>query len=177
MLLSRLRLLVFPQGTECHLKEVTFIPNGACLIDLLVVREYSSIIIELSNKLMNTITPPTNLNHLAERLKVLAEPKRLLILNLLLEGVHCNCELGDFLEMTPSLISHHIKVLREAGLVEMEKDALDARWVYYSVNAAALQELNDMFGAFFTPARIKPRHPTCGPQGSFLRPDEIAVTA
>lgn len=168
---------VFPYDTECHLKEVTLILKVACLIDLLVVREYSSIIIELSNKPMNPITPPTNLNHLAERLKVLAEPKRLLILNLLMEGVHCNCELGDFLEMTPSLISHHIKVLREAGLVEMEKDALDARWVYYSVNAAALQELNDMFGDFFTPARIKPRRPTCGPQGSFLRLEEIAVTA
>lgn len=126
---------------------------------------------------MNTITPPTNLNRLAERLKVLAEPKRLLILNLLIEGVHCNCEVGDFLQMTPSLISHHIKVLREAGLVEMEKDVLDGRWVYYSVNAAALQELNDMFGDFFAPGRIKPRRPTCGPQGSFLRLEEVAVMA
>lgn len=156
---------------------MTLIPKVECLIDLLVAREYSSITIELPDKLMNTITPPTNLNHLAEWLKVLAEPKRLLILNLLIEGVQCNCELGDFLEMTPSLISHHIKVLREAGLVEMEKDALDARWVYYSVNAAALQEFNDMFDVFFIPARIKPRRPTCGPQGSFLRLEEIAVTA
>jgi DNA-binding transcriptional ArsR family regulator len=32
---------------------------------------------------------------LADLLKVLAEPKRLLILNLLMEGVQCNCELGD----------------------------------------------------------------------------------
>lgn len=126
---------------------------------------------------MNTITQPTNLNHLTERLKILAEPKRLLILNLLMEGVQCNCELGDFLDMTPSLISHHIRVLREAGLVEMERDALDARWVYYSVNAVALQELNDVFGAFFTPARIKPRRPTCGPQGSFLSLEEIGVTS
>ena len=124
---------------------------------------------------MDVITPPTNLQHLAERLKVLAEPKRLLILNLLMEGVHCNCELGEFLDMTPSLISHHIRVLREAGLVEMERDAVDARWVYYSVNEDALQELNDAFGAFFRPQRIKPRRPTCGPQGAFMRLEEIAV--
>ena len=124
---------------------------------------------------MNVITPPTNLQHLAERLKVLAEPKRLLILNLLMEGVHCNCELGEFLDMTPSLISHHLRVLREAGLVEMERDAVDGRWVYYSVNEDALQELNDAFGAFFRPQRIKPRRPTCGPQGAFMRLEEIAV--
>ncbi len=36
--------------------------------------------------------PPTNLQTLADRLKVLAEPKRLLILHLLMEGVQCNCE-------------------------------------------------------------------------------------
>ncbi len=154
---------------------MTLFLNRSVDLDPSEEKAYSSTVIELSGELMNPITPPTNLNHLAERLRVLAEPKRLLILNLLIEGVQCNCELGDFLEMTPSLISHHIKVLREAGLVDMEKDALDARWVYYSVNAAALQELNDMFGAFFSPSRIKPRRPTCGPQGSFLRLEEIAV--
>ena len=126
---------------------------------------------------MEVITPPTNLQYLAERLKVLAEPKRLLILNLLMEGVQCNCELGDFLDMTPSLISHHIRVLREAGLVEMERDAVDARWVYYSVNEDVLQGLNDAFGAFFRPQRIKPRRPTCGPQGAFLRLEEVVVAS
>lgn len=117
-------------------------------------------------KMTKMIPLPTNLQHLAERLKVLAEPKRLLIMNLLMEGVYCNCEIGEFLDMTPSLISHHIRVLRRVGLVEMEKDALDARWVYYSVNEVALRELNDAFGAFFQPQRIKPRRPSCGPQGA-----------
>jgi DNA-binding transcriptional ArsR family regulator len=50
--------------------------------------------------------PPTNLQALADRLKVLAEPKRLLILHMLIEGVQCNCELGDALKMPPNLISH-----------------------------------------------------------------------
>ncbi len=122
-------------------------------------------------------TPPTNMQRLAERLKVLAEPKRLLILNLLMEGVHCNCELGEFLDMTPSLISHHIRALREAGLVEMERDVIDGRWIYYSVNENALQELNDTFGAFFSPGRIQPRRPTCGPQGAITRLEDIRVTA
>ena len=122
-------------------------------------------------------TPPTNMHQLAARLKVLAEPKRLQILNLLLNGVQCNCELGDHLDMTPSLISHHIRALREAGLVDMERDILDGRWIYYSVNEAALRELNDTFGAFFDPGRIQPRRVTCGPQGAFTRLNDIWVDA
>jgi len=119
--------------------------------------------------------PPTNLQALADRLKVLAEPKRLLILHLLMEGVQCNCELGDALQMAPNLISHHLSVLRQVGLVEIERDAVDARWIYYSINQAALNDLNEMFGVFFNPDRIKPRRPTCGPQSSVVRLSDIAV--
>jgi ArsR family transcriptional regulator len=122
------------------------------------------------------VRPPTNLQTLADRLKVLAEPKRLLILHLLMEGVQCNCELGDALQMAPNLISHHLSVLRQAGLVDIERDAVDARWIYYSINQAALNELNKMFGVFFNPDRIKPRRPTCGPQSSLVRLSDIAVT-
>ena len=112
-----------------------------------------------------------NLEILTERLKVLAEPKRLLIFNLLMEGVQCNCELGDFLDMPPNLISHHLSKLRAAGLVNVERDATDSRWIYYSVNRAALVELNSAFGTFFDPARIKPRRTTCGPKNLILIPE------
>ncbi len=119
--------------------------------------------------------PPVNLETLAERLKVLAEPKRLLIFNLLMQGVQCNCELGDNLQMAPNLISHHLSRLRAAGLVNVERDAFDSRWVYYSINRAALEELNAAFGAFFNPNRIQPRRPACGPQNSFMAADEIVT--
>ena len=114
----------------------------------------------MSNNPSSTI----NLQHLTEHLKVLAEPNRLLIFNLLMDGVQCNCELGDKLQMAPNLISHHLSVLRQAGLVDAERDPFDARWVYYSVNRPALDELNAAFGAFFDPARIQPRRVVCGPQ-------------
>ena len=120
--------------------------------------------------------PPANLQTLADRLKILAEPKRLLILHLLTEGVQCNCELGDALQMAPNLISHHLSVLRQAGLVDVERDVVDARWIYYSINLAALNELTEMFGVFFDSDRIKPRRPTCGPQSSLVRLSDIAVT-
>jgi ArsR family transcriptional regulator len=110
------------------------------------------------------INTPVNLAVLSNRLRVLAEPKRLLIINLIMEGVQCNCELGDALHMSPNLISHHLSKLREAGLVDVERDPFDSRWVYYSINRQALEELNAAFGVFFDLKRIKPRRLTCGPQ-------------
>ena len=118
--------------------------------------------------------PPTNLDVLARRLKVLAEPKRLLIFDLLMQGVQCNCELGEELDMAPNLMSHHLRALREAGLVDVQRDALDARWMYYSINRQALDELNAAFGVFFDPERIQPRRLTCGPQGTFVAFRDIA---
>jgi ArsR family transcriptional regulator len=105
---------------------------------------------------------------LAATLKVLADPTRLRIFNLLMEGVQCNCELGDRLAIAPNLISHHLSVLRRAGLIQAERDAGDPRWVYYSIHRPALDALNAAFGAFFDPARIQPRHPACGPASNFV---------
>lgn len=118
--------------------------------------------------------PVVALEELAGQLKVLAEPKRLRIMHLLMEGVQCNCELGDALEMPPNLISHHLRVLREAGLVDAERDPNDARWIYYSINRASLTELNRLFGAVFDPSRIKERHPACGPRAATIDFTEIA---
>ena len=120
---------------------------------------------------------PSDTQQLAAWLKVLAEPRRLQILNLLMEGVQCNCELGDYLDMAPNLISHHLSVLRKAGLVDVERDAVDARWIYYSLNRAAFATLNTAFGTFFDPARIQPRRTVCGPQDGVILADAIRVTS
>lgn len=114
---------------------------------------------------------PINLQTMAERLKVLAEPKRLLIFEMITQGMQCNCELGDALQMAPNLISHHLSKLRKVGLVNAERDPLDSRWVYYSINRVALEELNATFGMFFDPARIQPRRLTCGPQTLVCAPN------
>lgn len=111
------------------------------------------------------MTSTVDLLDLSSQLKVLADPKRLLIINLLMEGVQCNCELGDKLGMAPNLISHHLSVLRQAGLIEMERDVLDGRWIYYSINESRLDEVKAAFNGFFDPARIQPRDPACGPRG------------
>lgn len=112
--------------------------------------------------------PGDDIQKLAEWLKILADPTRLRILNLLMQGVQCNCELGDQLQLPRNLISHHLNVLRQAGLVVLERDTVDARWVYYSVNPTVLAELNWSFNAFFHPARIQPRQMCCGPQNTVM---------
>ena len=112
----------------------------------------------------NLIYSNEKLADFARWLKVICEPNRLLLLEKIIEGVQCNCELGDALQMAPNLISHHLSVLRESGLVEAERDPIDARWVYYSVNLKAMEELRQIFGDFFDTSRIQSRRLTCGPQ-------------
>jgi hypothetical protein len=73
-----------------------------------------------------------------------------------MQGVQCNCELGDALQMAPNLISHHLSILRKAGLVEVERDPIDSRWIYYSINKDTLEDLNLAFGDFFDPPASSP---------------------
>jgi ArsR family transcriptional regulator len=120
---------------------------------------------------MVTNQPSTNLQYITEMLKVLAEPKRLLILDLLMKGVQCNCELGGSLQMAPNLISHHLNVLREAGLIKVERDSCDARWLYYSINEEAVQQLVSILSEFLDLKRIQPRSPVCGPQREQIKND------
>jgi len=106
------------------------------------------------------------ITELGRWLKVICEPNRLLLLEKIIQGVQCNCELGDALQMAPNLISHHLTVLREAGLIETERDPMDGRWVYYSINTKAMEELKSLFGDFFNTNRIQSRKLTCGPMAT-----------
>ena len=65
---------------------------------------------------------------------------------------------------------------REAGLVDVERDDNDARWVYYSINPTALNELNELFAGFFDPVRIQPRQVCCGPQATLISLTEMDLT-
>ncbi len=112
---------------------------------------------------------------LATAMKALSDPTRLVILDLLMEGVQCNCYLGDRLGLPMNLISHHLKVLREAGLVRTERDQVDARWIYHSINQDKLAGLREQLSAFLDPQRVQLRLPTCcGPQ--FASKETTAVT-
>ena len=102
-------------------------------------------------------------NRFANWLNILSEPKRLNILNKIIEGVQCNCNLCQSLSMSPNLVSHHISILCNSGIIMAEKGKNDARWVYYSIDTETMEKLRIFFNEFFNPARIKRRLPSCGP--------------
>ncbi len=101
---------------------------------------------------------------LAQTLKALSHPTRLSVFDMLMEGVQCNCEIAERLGLSLSLISHHVRILREIGLVQSERDPDDARWVYHSIDREALAELNEATGHLLDINRIQPRLPSCGPK-------------
>jgi len=71
----------------------------------------------------------------AARFRALGDETRLLLLELLTAGERNVGELMDVTGLGQSLISHHLRALREAGLVH---DRRDGRWVYYSIADQAL---------------------------------------
>jgi ArsR family transcriptional regulator len=74
----------------------------------------------------------------ADVLKVVAEPLRWRILQLLSREELCVCHLVEALEVAQPLVSHHLRVLREAGVVETERHRY---WTYYRLCPAALSAL------------------------------------
>jgi ArsR family transcriptional regulator len=102
-------------------------------------------------------------DEIANLLKILSEPNRLRILEKIMEGVQCNCELGSALHIAPNLISHHLSVLRDAEIIQTERDPFDARWIYYSINEPKMEDIRTFLGVFFHPNQVKPRQLTCGP--------------
>jgi ArsR family transcriptional regulator len=72
----------------------------------------------------------TNVSNLSSLLKLTSEENRLRILCILNKGQHCVCEIEEHLKLSQSLISHHLKDLKDAKLISDEKKGL---WVYYSL--------------------------------------------
>jgi ArsR family transcriptional regulator, arsenate/arsenite/antimonite-responsive transcriptional repressor len=84
---------------------------------------------------------------IAPLLKALADPVRLRLMSLVAShegGEACVCDLTDPFDLSQPTISHHLKVLHEAGLLEREKRGV---WVYYRASAAALRGLADLIGS------------------------------
>lgn len=97
-------------------------------------------------------------------LKAYADPNRLRIFALLLEGELCNGMLNEMLGLAPNLLSHHLRVLREAGLIQDRRDSVDARWIYYSVDEAALSRWYRWLLTFFNPVQLAAQRDVCGPE-------------
>lgn len=101
-----------------------------------------------------TMTPAGPLAVLA----ALGEEKRLRILEVLRGGEHCVCDLMEHLDAGQSLLSHHLRVLREAGLVA---DRKEGRWSYYRLVPEALAEVGAYVSALREDAERPVRSPHC----------------
>ncbi|HKD97199.1 MAG TPA: metalloregulator ArsR/SmtB family transcription factor [Micromonosporaceae bacterium] len=84
---------------------------------------------------------------LAPGFKALGDPVRLRLLSLIAAragGEVCVCELTTAFDVTGPTISHHLRVLREAGLIGSERRGT---WVYYRVIPAAFAALSQLLDA------------------------------
>jgi ArsR family transcriptional regulator, arsenate/arsenite/antimonite-responsive transcriptional repressor len=78
---------------------------------------------------------------MAEVAKALGDPVRIQLVDVLRKhaGKVCVCELVPLFDLSQPTVSHHLKVLREAGIVGSERQGL---WAYYYVIPDALEELS-----------------------------------
>jgi len=80
-------------------------------------------------------------DRIAPLLKALADPVRLRLMSLVAShegGEACVCDLNEAFDLSQPTISHHLKVLHEAGLLEREKRGV---WVYYRASSEAMNGL------------------------------------
>jgi ArsR family transcriptional regulator len=82
----------------------------------------------------------------APLLKALADPVRLRLMSLVAShpgGEACVCDLNEAFDLSQPTISHHLKVLHEAGLLDRQKRGV---WVYYRARTQALASLGTLIG-------------------------------
>ena len=79
-------------------------------------------------------------NNAAVLFHALSDQTRLALIDRLKDGEQCVCELTDALHAGQSRLSFHLRVLKEAELIQ---DRREGRWIYYSLNREALEDLED----------------------------------
>ncbi len=79
-----------------------------------------------------------------ELCRALGDPVRLAIVNELRGGTRCACVLAEVVSVSPSLLSHHLKTLRDAGLIAGERRG---RWIDYSLAPLVLERLSTSLAA------------------------------
>jgi ArsR family transcriptional regulator len=95
---------------------------------------------------------------LAEIFKALGDETRLTIVQLLVGKQLCVCDILDSFDMSQPAISHHLKILRQAGVV---RDKREGKWIYYSLNPATLELLSCILCSLQLDADKKSRTGRC----------------
>jgi ArsR family transcriptional regulator, arsenate/arsenite/antimonite-responsive transcriptional repressor len=106
---------------------------------------------------MTPVSTSPDLARTARLCRALSDENRLRIVEMLTAGERCVCELTAALDLGQSLLSHHLKTLKDAGVVT---DRRDGRWVYYTLNCDALDSLGAALDEL-TPDTALPRSEDC----------------
>ena len=76
--------------------------------------------------------------------KAMGDENRLTILTLLHTGERCACRLQEALNISQPTLSHHMRILLDAQLVNARKDG---KWIYYSLSEAGAQQAKELLGS------------------------------
>ncbi len=104
---------------------------------------------------------PPSVAALARQLKALADPTRLAIVALLARREHCVCELTATLRLPQSTCSHHLGVLKRAGLIRDRQAERDGRWSYYAIVPEAAEALRGQVGNLLDLCDFDPTPANC----------------
>ncbi len=97
--------------------------------------------------------PKSSARALAERFKALADPARVSIVNRLAgQGEVCTCQLTGPLGLSQPTVSHHLRVLKEAGLIEVARRR--GTWTFYRLVPDAMEQLAFAIGGSPAPEGV-----------------------
>ena len=85
-------------------------------------------------------------DHVAKKLKVISDPKRLRIIDILSCDELCACELLEKFDISQPTLSHDMRKLEEASLVTSRREGKNT---YYSLSKASLDEIEESLGLIF----------------------------
>ncbi len=95
---------------------------------------------------------------LALLFKLLSDANRLRIVALLMQGERCVCDIEAATRLQQNLVSHHLRVLRDANLIGCRRDG---RWAYYRINRAELERVHPCVSMLFNPDHLSDARAAC----------------
>lgn len=107
------------------------------------------------------------MDELVEMLKALADETRLRVFVSLIGRELCVCELVDALGMNQPAVSHHLGILKRAGLVDARRSG---KWMYYSISATGVEQFASLLSSRVlgpireTPLARASLNPRCQPE-------------
>ena len=96
----------------------------------------------MSSKVLKEISKVKKEN-ISKLMVSFSDPFRLEIIDLMMDGEVCVCDIMKLTNLSQSRISYHIKILKEAGLIS---DRQEGRWVYYKLDLEVLSDIKNWMG-------------------------------